>query len=82
MTSQPSVDRSSNGIRTIYVAFGVYFLALFASVMPPFFGFVNRAEPVVLGLPFLLFWILFVGVAMSLGLAALYLIEVRRDEVI
>lgn len=69
-------------MRTIYVVFGAYFLVLFASVMPPFFRFVNRAEPTVLGLPFLLFWILFVGVMMSLGLIALYLVEVRRGEVI
>lgn len=69
-------------MRTIYALFGIYFIGLFMSVMPPFFQYVNRIEPTVLGLPFLLFWILFVGVAMSLGLMALYAIEVRRGEVI
>ena len=82
--TQSTAGGSSDGaeMRAIYAAFGAYFLILFMSVMPPFFGFVNRAEPIVLGLPFLLFWIFFVGVAMSLGLVALFLIEVRRGEVV
>lgn len=68
--------------RTVRGAFGVYFLVLFLSVMPPFFQFVNRAEPSVLGLPFLLFWILFVSTMMALGLAALYLVEQKRGELV
>lgn len=67
--------------RTITVAFGAYFLLLFLSVMPPAFQFVNRVEPFVLGFPFLLFWILFVSVMMSVGLIALYWVEDQRGEV-
>jgi hypothetical protein len=68
--------------RTVVWGFTVYFAALFMSVMPPFFQFVNRAEPFVFGLPFLLFWILFVSVLMSLGLIALYWVERARGEVV
>lgn len=68
--------------RTVYVGFSIYFLVLFLSVMPPFFQFVNRVDPIVLGLPFLLFWILFVGVMMSVGLSALYYVETVRGEVV
>ncbi|WP_143423166.1 hypothetical protein [Halegenticoccus soli] len=68
--------------RTVTILFSAYFLALFLSVMPPFFSFVNRMEPSVFGLSFVLFWTLFVGVMMALGLSALYWIECKRGEVV
>jgi hypothetical protein len=42
--------------------------------------FVNRIEPVVLGLPFLLFWILAWVLATPLFLAAAYLLAVRTPD--
>ena len=41
--------------------------------------FVNRTEPVVLGLPFLLFWIAFWTLVTPLALGAAYLAQSRLD---
>jgi hypothetical protein len=68
--------------RTVRTLFALYFLVLFATIMPPAFQVINRAEPFVMGLPFLLFWILFVSVMMSLGLIALYWVEIERGEIV
>lgn len=78
--SQSIVHRPS--MRSIYISFAIYFLALFATVMPPLFGYVNRVEPFYFGLPFFLFWILFVSIMMSLGLMGLYWIEKVRGELV
>ena len=42
--------------------------------------FVNRLEPVVLGLPFLLFWILAWVLLTPLFLAVAYVLADRKDE--
>jgi hypothetical protein len=68
--------------RTIVASFTLYFLALFATVMPPLFQFFNRMEPFVFGLSFVLFWILLVGLLISLGLAVLYRVEAIRGELV
>jgi hypothetical protein len=68
--------------RTIVGTASIYFAVLFISVLPPFFDIVNRAEPYIFNLPFILFWMIFVSVMMSIGLAALYWIENIRGEVV
>lgn len=68
--------------RTVVLAFGAYFLLLFLTVMPPFFRLVNRAEPYVFGLSFVLFWTLLVSLLMALGLSVLYWVELKRGEVV
>lgn len=68
--------------QTVVVAFGIYFVALFATVMPPLFRFFNQTEPFVFGLPFVLFWVLLVSVLIALGLAALYWVESIRGELV
>ncbi|WP_096391168.1 hypothetical protein [Halopenitus persicus] len=72
-----SLDR-----RTVVFAFGVYFVVLFATVMPPFFSFFNRMEPFVFGLSFVLFWVFLVSVLIALGLATLYWVEAKRGELV
>lgn len=78
------ITRFVNGAdrRTINVLFGVYFLLLFLTVMPPFFSVVNHVQPMIFGLSFMLFWTLFVGVMMALGLTVLYWVERERGEVV
>ncbi|WP_049899284.1 hypothetical protein [Halococcus agarilyticus] len=68
--------------RTVVLAFGAYFLLLFLTMMPPFFSIVNRAEPYVFGLSFVLFWTLLISLLMSLGLSVLYWVELKRGEVV
>lgn len=68
--------------RTVVVSFGAYFLLLFLTLMPPFFSFVNRVEPYVFGLSFMLFWLLASSLLMALGLMALYWVERKRGEVV
>ena len=68
--------------RTIVLALGAYFLLLFLTAMPPFFRFVNRAEPYVFALSFVLFWTLLISLLMTLGLSVPYWVELKRGEVI
>jgi hypothetical protein len=68
--------------RTVVFAFGIYFVGLFATVMPPLFGFFNRMEPFVFGLSFVLFWVFLVSVLIAAGLAALYWVESVRGELV
>lgn len=68
--------------RTVTLLFGAYFLLLFLTVMPPFFSVVNRAQPSVFGLSFVLFWTLSIGVLMAAGLSVLYWVESQRGEVV
>ncbi len=79
-----TVSRYIRGIdrRTVVGAATLYFVALFLSVFPPFFDVVNRAEPYIFDLPFVLFWLLFVSVMMAIGLAVLYWVESTRGEVV
>lgn len=67
--------------RTVVLVFSVYFLSLFLTVMPPFFRVVNRTEPYVFGLSFMLFWTLLISLLMAFGLSVLYWVESMRGEV-
>lgn len=68
--------------RVVYGFFTIYFLTLFMSVMPPFFGYFNRMNPMILGLSFIMFWILFVCIMMAVGLAVLYQVEKLRGDLV
>lgn len=68
--------------RVLYGFFVVYFLTLFISVMPPFFSYFNRIKPMVFGLSFIIFWILFICTMSSMGLAVLYQIEKLRGDLV
>lgn len=68
--------------RVVYGFFTIYFLALFMSVMPPFFGYFNRMNPMIFGLSFIMFWILFVCIMMAVGLAVLYQVEKIRGDLV
>jgi hypothetical protein len=60
---------------------GVMLVVLLLLFTFPVYGmFANTAEPIVLGMPFTMFWIvLWTGVEF-VGLAALYLLEQRRGD--
>jgi threonine/homoserine/homoserine lactone efflux protein len=68
--------------RVLYGIFIVYFLTLFMTVMPPFFSYFNRMKPMVFGLSFIMFWILFICIMISIGLAILYQIEKIRGDLV
>jgi threonine/homoserine/homoserine lactone efflux protein len=68
--------------RVLYGFFTIYFLSLFMSVMPPFFSYFNRMKPMILGLSFIMFWILFICIMMAVGLAVLYQVEKIRGDLV
>lgn len=49
-------------------------------VFPPFFKYINRIEPLVLGLPFVQFWILLVIFLVSVSLIIWYIVEDKRGD--
>ena len=62
-------------------------LILFACIMlgtlvfPPVFGgFVNRVEPWVCGMPFLIFWLVVVNISVASALILLWFVD-RKQEV-
>lgn len=68
--------------RTVSILFSAYFVILFLTLLPPIFGVVNRVQPYIFGLSFMLFWLLFVSVMMAVGLSVLYWVELKRGEVV
>lgn len=57
--------------------FGAFLLLTFAGFLWPLNLIGNRVEPIVLGLPFLLFWFVALILAQFFALVALYLLEGR-----
>lgn len=67
--------------RSIRAAFLIFFLVDFSwIVVPPLFDIINRAEPWVFGMPFVLFMIIVVCVLACIGLWILFEIESLRGE--
>lgn len=66
---------------TIRRAFLAYFVFMFAwLVVPPLFEVINRAEPWVIGMPFVVFMIAAISFLVCLGLVLLFEIERMRGE--
>ena len=69
---------SKKTIRGVFVA---YFVFLFAwLVVPPMFDVINKADPWVLGMPFVLFMISVICILVCIGLVVLFEIERIKDD--
>ena len=67
--------------KTIRAVFLAYFIFLFAwLVVPPMFDVINKADPWVLGMPFVLFMITLISILVCLGLVVLFEIERIRGD--
>ncbi len=55
--------------------FGAFFVLTFAGFLWPLNLLGNRVEPMILGLPFLLFWFVALILAQFAALVALYLLQ-------
>lgn len=58
----------------------IFTIILFLSLIFPVYGIANSVMPLILGLPFGLFWIALVEVIAFLGLGVFYLIEHRQED--
>ena len=58
--------------RKIYIGFGLFFAICFVAELFPIYSIANKVEPCVLGMPFGMFWLVFLTVLQFIGLAALY----------
>lgn len=58
----------------------IFTIILFLSLIFPVYGIANSVMPLVLRLPFGLFWIALVEVVAFLGLCIFYLIERRQED--
>lgn len=69
----------SQGIVTIL--FVLYFIVVQGIMwFPPVFKTINKIEPLILGLPFVQFWLLVSTFLTGIGLIAWYKIEEKRGE--
>lgn len=65
-------------IRRVFLA---YFLFMFAwLVVPPMFDAINRADPWILGMPFVVFMIALLSFLVCLGLVVLFEVERMRGD--
>jgi hypothetical protein len=69
----------STPFTTIRKAAIVFFTLLFAAMMWPIHPFFSRIDPVVLGLPFSLFYLIVLIAICFLALLGLYLWDKRQD---
>jgi hypothetical protein len=65
--------------RKVYSVFGLFFAICFVAEIFPLYSVANRVEPYVLGMPFAMFWLVFLTLLQFLGLAALYCWEYRGE---
>jgi len=65
-------------IRRVFAAYFVFMFAWF--VVPPMFEVINRVEPWVLGMPFVIFMIALLSFLVCLGLVLLFEIERMRGD--
>lgn len=63
----------------VYKVVIFYFIVVFAAMMWPIHPYFSRIRPMVLGIPFSLFYLVILIVASFLVLLALYLWEQRED---
>lgn len=56
-----------------------FLIVMILGFMPPVINGVNRIEPVVLGMPFLLFWISFMVLMTSVLMSMAYVVRERTD---
>lgn len=61
-------------------AYIVFLVAAFTLMTVPVFTFADRVEPITLGLPFNLFWIVLVELAAFLAILGFYLFEHGRGD--
>ncbi len=66
--------------RRIYAAVILYFLVVFGAMMWPIYPFFSRITPMLLGIPFSLFYLVALLGLSFLVLLALYLWEANRGE--
>ena len=73
-------SRLTRGERRVYGAVVLYFCAVFAAMLWPIYSFFGSARPIVLGLPFSLFYLALLLIVSFGVLGALYLWESRRGR--
>jgi hypothetical protein len=83
MGSKPRLFSSalSTTERRVYGAATVVFVGAFFGTMWPVYTLFNRIRPFVLGVPFSLFYLVFLALACFLTLFGLFRWEDRRDQV-
>lgn len=55
--------------KRIYI--GIVFLLMLTLIFPPIFNLFNKVEPIILGLPFIIFWIFCINVMIAVILILL-----------
>jgi len=73
-------SRLARGDRRVYGAVVLYFCAVFAAMLWPIYPLFSRARPIVLGLPFSLFYLAILLIVSFAVLGGLYLWESRRGR--
>ena len=63
----------------VYKIVILYFILIFAAMMWPIYPIFSRIRPMVLGIPFSLFYLVILIIASFLVLLSLYLWEYRED---
>ena len=65
----------------VYKIVILYFILVFSAMMWPIYPFFSRIRPMVLGIPFSLFYLVILIIASFLVLFTLYLWECRNDGI-
>lgn len=70
-----------NGLRTLRkLLIALAYILMATLVIPPIFNsYFNKIEPWILGMPFLIFWVVFINIVIAIILLALWNIDKKLD---
>ncbi|ERJ83928.1 hypothetical protein HMPREF1987_00751 [Peptostreptococcaceae bacterium oral taxon 113 str. W5053] len=70
-----------NGLRTLRkLLIALAYILMATLVIPPIFNsYFNKIEPWILGMPFLIFWVVFINIVIAIVLLALWNIDKKLD---
>ncbi len=66
--------------RNIALVMGIYFLICLLAITWPFLKLANHIYPLILGMPFLMFWFVLWNFIIVIGLVLLYRLEYNGEE--
>ncbi len=73
-----SISKKEKDKRGLYTFFIIFFIICFLFQVFPLAEIANRATPIVLGMPFLMFWVTIWIVIEFIGLIILYYLDVIK----
>jgi hypothetical protein len=69
------MTNSKTGKRQVYMLFAIILVILFLAQIYPIYSLVNRVEPIILGMPFGMFWLVLMCLLQFGTLLVLYIWE-------